>query len=184
MVFWCRINIVNPPIDVARGYIRWSSLAGQIISVLFFSAYGYAHSNSSSSTAAQIKKGLRVANGAHIVKLVSRDHWLTADDRRVFETKDGGKSWNTIYEIKHRTSKMFEIMTVSFVTPESGFLTVGGRKGISYNSHGYPSSGQLLKTVDAGGHWTNVGPIGPKSTDTFFTSCCFVDQHNGCCAGH
>lgn len=107
------------------------------------------------------------------VHLFNSIRWLVAEPARVLLTEDGGRTWSVIYSIATPSESYGRIAGVSFVNDLEGYLIVGGR---IYGGH-------LLRTVDGGSSWEEVGEIRLKDKQVSFESCHFADSSYGWVVG-
>ena len=88
--------------------------------------------------------------------------WNDSEDRGVYKTTDGGKTWNKILYVNESTGcSGLTINPLDNQTLYAGMWQFR-RKGYTFNSGG-PGSG-LYKTTDAGMHWTRLEKDLPKDT--------------------
>jgi photosystem II stability/assembly factor-like uncharacterized protein len=93
--------------------------------------------------------------------------WSDSDDRGVYKTTDGGKTWNKILKGANASTGC-SMMTMS--SRDSRTLYAGmwdfRRKGWTFRSGGEsptaPSASALYKTVDGGATWTELNQVSAK----------------------
>jgi photosystem II stability/assembly factor-like uncharacterized protein len=88
--------------------------------------------------------------------------WNDSEDRGVYKTTDGGKTWNKILYVNESTG--CSGLAIDPRQPETLYAGMWQfrRKGYTFDSGG-PGSG-LYKTTDAGLHWTKLNKDLPQDT--------------------
>ena len=100
-------------------------------------------------------------NGNHVLACATGHLWDDNDERGVFQTSDGGKSWKKVLAGANGSSGC-AMMAMSRQQPKTIYAAMWDfrRQGWTFRSGG-PGSG-LYKSTDGGDHWTEVNASSAK----------------------
>lgn len=120
-----------------------------------------ASATKSESKAEQIRR--TIPGSFEYVQFFNREHWIVSDFGSTWVTKDGGRTWERSYTVGEGAGYGKHIRGLSFINEQSGFLL---------------ADQQVLKTVDGGANWEQIGKL-----EFTAEACYFLNDQNGWAVG-
>jgi photosystem II stability/assembly factor-like uncharacterized protein len=100
-------------------------------------------------------------NGDHVLVCAIGHLWNDNDERGVYKTTDGGKTWNKVLAGANGSTGC-GLLAASLREPSTVYASLWDfrRQGWTFRSGGAGSG--LFKSTDGGDHWTEIGPSNAK----------------------